>query len=75
MAMTMPVELVREAAEAAIGHALARGDGTSVRARRHLTNQSRATIAALDKAHRHSADGPLPIMVKTTRRERFMVRP
>src|SRR5579863_7620547 len=60
MAMTMAVELVREAAEATIGHALAPRGGTSVRARDDLTNQSRTTIAPLDKAHRYGADGAAP---------------
>ena len=60
MAMAMAVEMVREAPEAAIGHALAPHDGASVQAGRHPTKESRSAITALDKTRRHGADCPTP---------------
>ena len=71
--MPMAVKSVREVAEAAIGHALAPHDGVSVQTARHLTKESRSTITALDITLDTAPMAPLPIKVKTTRRERFML--
>lgn len=58
MAMAMAVEMVREAPEAAIGHALACNVGSSVQTARHPADEAGAAIILIDKTHRHRADGP-----------------
>jgi hypothetical protein len=60
MAMTVPAEPVRPVAEAAIGHALASHDRTSVQAGRHLTKKFRTAVTSFHKSHRYDADGPTP---------------
>ena len=51
VAVAMPVELVRPAAEAAIGHAVASHDRATVQATRHLAKQSGAAVTSLDESH------------------------
>jgi hypothetical protein len=55
--VAVPVESMREMAEAAIGHALAGHDRPSVRALRHLTKESGAAVTSFRESHRHGADG------------------
>jgi hypothetical protein len=58
VAVTMPVESVN--AEAAIGHATARCDETSIRAARDFTQQAGTAIAPPHKPRRYRADRRAP---------------
>jgi hypothetical protein len=60
MPMTVPAEPVHPVAEAAIGHALASHDRTSIQAGRHLTIKSSTAVTSFHKSHRYDADGPTP---------------
>jgi hypothetical protein len=60
MTVAVPAEPVWPVTEAAIGHALASRDRTSVQAGRHLTKKSRTAVTSLRKSHRYDADGPTP---------------
>jgi hypothetical protein len=58
--MPVPAEPVRPVTEAAIGHALASHDRTSIQAGRHLTKNSGTAVTSFHKSHRYDADGPTP---------------
>jgi hypothetical protein len=56
--VAMPMETVKPAAEAAIGHAPASHDRATVQATRHLAKESGAAVTPFHESHRYSADGP-----------------
>jgi hypothetical protein len=60
MTVAVPAGPVWPLAEAAIGHALASHDRTSVQAGRYLTKKSRTAVTLFHKSHRYDADGPTP---------------
>jgi hypothetical protein len=60
MAVAVPVKSVRQAAEATIGHTLARHEAASDEVARHLMKESGTAVAALHESHRYAANGATP---------------